>query len=1474
MKKRLLGTKLLSAVLAAAVTMSGLPVAALAEEAVAKSEDGLIASFNFDSEENGFSGAGAKAVVNGTAVLENSYDGAGKALAVSDSNWLSVYTEDDGALLKGVEEFTLSYDSKATNQKNGWTFYAAPNLDAQVGNGYQEHYIGIMDKASGITVERFHNNGVRPPSVTGASSENWKHVDVVVTETTTYLYVDGELAGSETSAHKVSDILGETGGIIQIGKANWGSGEYYEGLIDNVKIYSRAKDAEEIAQDAPEIMQDEDAENTTPFASYAFNGNTEDGSGNGYNGTLTGTAGYETDGRGGIVFPTGEEGQTGVNYVQLDEGILDNLQDAGELTVTAWVRNDVTSTNSNIRGSVFSFGSDEENQFSFATQNWGKARATFLINGVEQGGTFDHNDNTSLIYNTPGNVDSPLGEWYQIAITLRDVSEGGSSATRIKYYMNGELLCNLVTPAAVSDLGDLTYAYIGTGNTKDFYRDFQGGVRKVEFIGEVLSPKQIASKYEMEEQSFAKTDAEIVAEVEKNLTIPNADDIRGNITLPSEIDGASITWESSNESVVNTEERANDGYDSTPAGVVTRGDQDVSVKVTATISKGAVEPVQKVFDLTVKAASGITEEDYDAYLFAYFIGEGSSMGEQIYFATSQDGLNWTAMNEGDPVATSSLGEKGLRDPFIIRSPEGDKFYMIATDLKINQGNGWGAAQSAGSQSIMVWESTDLVNWSDQRMVKVAREDAGCTWAPEAFYDEKTGEYIVFWASKTSEDNYGVQKVYYAKTRDFYTFTEPEVWIELYKSTNGTPLSIIDTSVISVMENGKKVYYRFSKNEASEDHDTDGGQGKYTIMEKSDSLLGEWTQVTALKDHRWVEGGTCFKFNGEDKWCLLLDDFGGKGYYPLVTTDLGSAQFTELDSNQYSFPSTMRHGTVLSLTQEEYDAVMAKWNRDVRENTEPEQEDAVLSYDFEEQQEKGVIKDASGSGRDGKMFGNATYVEDEERGGQVLYLDGITGTYASLPEGFFEGRNSFTVSMDVKAESVSGNFFTFGIGKSDGRYIFLRTEDTSSRLSMTKGSYGSEQTAAGTTESIKGRWVNYTMVVSPDKIALYADGVLLGSQDVTVKMTDLGINLLSYLGRSFYAADGYFKGYFDNVEVFNRAMDAEEIADRNDGIETYTVTYQAGEGGRIEGTAVQKVDEGESTQEVTAVAEEGYVFTGWNDGKKEAVRSDSNVTEDVTYTAQFEKKQEPSVENVTVEYVAGEGGSIAGTTTQVIEKGGDTTQVTAVALAGYTFSKWSDGVTTASRSDKNVTASMKVTAIFTKDATDEGQTPGEQPDDQQPAASRVKLNEKKLTMGVKEKVTLKATVLPAGASQKVTWSSSNQKVAVVNQKGKITAKRRGKTVITAATANGKKITCKVTVKKAPKKLNLKTTAKTLKVGKSFKIKARLGKQFGSYKLTFKSNKPKVASVSANGKVKAKKKGTAVITVRTYNKKKATIRIKVR
>lgn len=264
--------------------------------------------------------------------------------------------------------------------------------------------------------------------------------------------------------------------------------------------------------------------------------------------------------------------------------------------------------------------------------------------------------------------------------------------------------------------------------------------------------------------------------------------------------------------------------------------------------------------------AGAMESNYSAYLFAYFKGEGLAQGEQIYFAVSKDGLHWTDLNEGNPVLTSSLGEKGLRDPFIMRSAEGDKFFVIATDLKIYGNGNWTAAQTTGSKSIMVWESEDLVNWSEQRMCRVAPEGAGCTWAPEAFYDDESGNYIVFWSSKIPnsqnvQNNDNTHRVYYATTKDFRTFSEAKVWIEL-RNASGRVISAIDATAIKVGD----TYYRFKKNEATEAHKAGlPSSGKYIIMEKSKSLLGEWTEIaTDMSRISGVEGPTCFKFNNEDK----------------------------------------------------------------------------------------------------------------------------------------------------------------------------------------------------------------------------------------------------------------------------------------------------------------------------------------------------------------------------------------------------------------------------------------------------------------------------------------------------------------------------------------------------------------------------------------------------------------------------------
>ena len=157
------------------------------------------------------------------------------------------------------------------------------------------------------------------------------------------------------------------------------------------------------------------------------------------------------------------------------------------------------------------------------------------------------------------------------------------------------------------------------------------------------------------------------------------------------------------------------------------------------------------------------------FLFVTFKGEQTPMSEQIYFAMSPDGRQWNALNNSQPVLVSELGEKGVRDPYLLRSHDGKMFYVIATDLSVHFNRDWNRNTHAGSKSIVIWDSTDLVHWSKPRLVKIAPDDAGCTWAPEAVYDEDKKEYLTFWASTTASDNFSKQRIGAAWTKDFVTF---------------------------------------------------------------------------------------------------------------------------------------------------------------------------------------------------------------------------------------------------------------------------------------------------------------------------------------------------------------------------------------------------------------------------------------------------------------------------------------------------------------------------------------------------------------------------------------------------------------------------------------------------------------------------------------------------------------------------------
>lgn len=314
---------------------------------------------------------------------------------------------------------------------------------------------------------------------------------------------------------------------------------------------------------------------------------------------------------------------------------------------------------------------------------------------------------------------------------------------------------------------------------------------------------------------------------------------------------------------------------------------------------------------------------YAGYLFAYFTGEGTADGEQIRYALSRgnDPLHWRELNGGRPVLTSTTGEKGLRDPFVIRSPEGDRFYLIATDLRMyrNASGSWDQVQRHGSKSVMVWESTDLVHWTDQRLVKVAPDNAGNTWAPEAYWDAGLGAYVVFWASKLyAADDPGhtgstYNRMLYATTKDFRTFSEPKVW-------DDPGYSVIDSTVVA----HEGTYYRYTKDER--DPGSAGPCSKFITAEKSTSLTSTSYDFVAdcigsgAMDRG--EGPTVFKSNTEEKWYLFIDEYGGRGYVPFETTDLDSGKWTP--SVNYQLPASPRHGTVLPVTQEEYGRLLAAY----------------------------------------------------------------------------------------------------------------------------------------------------------------------------------------------------------------------------------------------------------------------------------------------------------------------------------------------------------------------------------------------------------------------------------------------------------------------------------------------------------------------------------------------------------------------
>ena len=296
------------------------------------------------------------------------------------------------------------------------------------------------------------------------------------------------------------------------------------------------------------------------------------------------------------------------------------------------------------------------------------------------------------------------------------------------------------------------------------------------------------------------------------------------------------------------------------------------------------------------------EPSYTGYLFAYFNGN-AQWQEQICFALSEDGFDYTLLNGGSPIINSAdiANKKAVRDPHILRGEDG-KFYMVVTDMKSS--DGW-----SSNDGLVLLRSSDLINWTHSAIAfptewpaRFDRDKLTQVWAPQTIYDPEAEKYMVYYSIGEVGEHY---KIYYSYANDDFTeLTKPEL---LYDHGANT----IDADI--VWHNNK--YHMFFKTE---------GEGNGIQKATATTLHGDWTAGGKYlqQTNNAVEGSCAFKLIDSDEWVLMYDCYNNGRYDYCTSTDLEDFTFKRSATNTNIF--TPRHGTVIPITGAEKARLLKKW----------------------------------------------------------------------------------------------------------------------------------------------------------------------------------------------------------------------------------------------------------------------------------------------------------------------------------------------------------------------------------------------------------------------------------------------------------------------------------------------------------------------------------------------------------------------
>ena len=278
------------------------------------------------------------------------------------------------------------------------------------------------------------------------------------------------------------------------------------------------------------------------------------------------------------------------------------------------------------------------------------------------------------------------------------------------------------------------------------------------------------------------------------------------------------------------------------------------------------------------------DDKSNCFVFSYFKGNGE---DGLHLATSRDGLDWQPANDDKSFTRPVVGGKLMRDPSIVQGPDG-VFHMVWSSGWWDTGFGYAS-------------SKDLIHWNDHRLIPVNQDVVGAknTWAPDLFFDRKTQNFVILYATTVpgrfpETDNEGDHnhRLYWVMTKDFNTFTKPEIALNPgYNCIDGT-----------IFEANHRLTMIYKDERLKEKR----------LHAVTTAAIGDpWTNSTKpILDRDWVEGPTVLKVG--KKFFVYFDCYRD-GHYGAAASDDGINWKDITDS--IKMPKGMRHGTAFRVSPE-------------------------------------------------------------------------------------------------------------------------------------------------------------------------------------------------------------------------------------------------------------------------------------------------------------------------------------------------------------------------------------------------------------------------------------------------------------------------------------------------------------------------------------------------------------------------------